>query len=1195
MLAVLQSGGAPAAPGRRLQPVRRPAPARSPVRPSRVQAPISALAAGAPVFLPNFRVSPGASRAAVADNGATEFGDYNGLAFQGGKFYPAWADNSVTLAGNPDLPASRTLEIAAAAVTVDGDGAEPGAVANVSALTDSQWGPSVAINPADPANVVIVANAEAGGILKSYTLDGGTNWVTSVIADGTDSLDEAAADPSVAFDSYGNCFLAYMTDSNGGFFTCGLALSTDGGASFARRNPVGSADLDQPTVTTGPGPNGNSSVWVVYYDYTAANEFGGIATAGAPVTGLGTIGTFTRQTAPESWFGISPDIAIGPNGQVMVAFQEADAPEGPSPIVAHVDPNGLGTGGFGEGVSVGSTGVGWLDTIPASTGRKIGVEVGLAWDRSGGPANGRAYLIYTEEQSAESNDTSIRLRYSDNTGGTWTAPIRLDDDAGTRSQFMPRIAVDQTTGNVAACWYDCRADAGGASGTDTDGVANTEVELWATVYLVPVPQTIQFTAASYTVAENVGAAGFPVTRSGSTTAPASATYTATIGTADAGDFTAVSGTVAFGVGESAAVIQVPILPDTLLEPGETFTLTLTGPTGGATLGSPASANVTIADDPVPTTPTGLAAAPTAANTIRLTWTDNCSNEDGFEVWRRVGAGAFQPVWITGAGATEAFDATVTPDNVYTYRLRAVLGELASGFSNDASASVNVVSLSSATYSVSEAAGTVNVTVTRQGDTAGAASVSIGATPGTATTPADFSMGSTTLEFMAGEVSKPVAVGIVADTLLEGPEAFTVTLSNSSAGLFIGLGAATVTIGDDTAIVAPGTLTATAVSPTSIRLDWQDRSTNEEHFVVERRLTGGSFAPLDTAPAGVSTYTDTALTAGTRYEYRVRAVNQALASDYSGIAGATITTIQFSTAGAVTVEGNVVTITVTRTGDTTIPASASFATADGSATSPSDYTTNSGTIDFAAGDVSEQVTIPTQTDVALEGTEQFQVILTSPTGTGVVLGTQSTFTVTLSDEVVLLPPTGLTAQVGGPASITLSWTPAGAFATEFAVERRAGTAGAFVPLGATATGATTYRDDTAAVGITYAYRVRSTSGGGQSDPSQEASATIAAGAKATITPKKLNFATVKLTGPVKKKSFKIKNTGKVPLYGTVGAPTGPYRLAAGGGSFTLLPKKSLTVTVELVPVATGTATGGVLVTTSAARTLSVTVGLTGKVR
>ena len=45
------------------------------------------------------------------------------------------------------------------------------------------------------------------------------------------------------------------------------------------------------------------------------------------------------------------------------------------------------------------------------------------------------YLLYTSEEPQESNNTDIQVRHSDDQGDTWSAPVKVNDDAGTNSQF----------------------------------------------------------------------------------------------------------------------------------------------------------------------------------------------------------------------------------------------------------------------------------------------------------------------------------------------------------------------------------------------------------------------------------------------------------------------------------------------------------------------------------------------------------------------------------------------------------------------------------------------------------------------------------------------------------------------------------------------------------------------------------------
>jgi hypothetical protein len=109
---------------------------------------------------------------------------------------------------------------------------------------------------------------------------------------------------------------------------------------------------------------------------------------------------------------------------------------------------------------------------------------------------------------------------------------------------------------------------------------------------------VRFTASSYSVDEAAGQATVTVTRSGgSLGGPVTVDYTTGDGTATAGsDYTATSGTLTFGPGEATKSFTVPVANDSTHEDGETFQVTLSNVTGGASMGTPSGAAVTIADD-----------------------------------------------------------------------------------------------------------------------------------------------------------------------------------------------------------------------------------------------------------------------------------------------------------------------------------------------------------------------------------------------------------------------------------------------------------------------------------------------------------------------------------------------------------------------------------------------------------------------
>src|SRR5262249_42971223 len=83
------------------------------------------------------------------------------------------------------------------------------------------------------------------------------------------------------------------------------------------------------------------------------------------------------------------------------------------------------------------------------------------------------------------------------------------------------------------------------------------------------------------------------------TGAVSVQYATSDGTATAGsDYTATSGTLTFADDETSKTFTIPIIDDNLVENNEAINLTLSNPTGGAALGSPATATVTIVESDV---------------------------------------------------------------------------------------------------------------------------------------------------------------------------------------------------------------------------------------------------------------------------------------------------------------------------------------------------------------------------------------------------------------------------------------------------------------------------------------------------------------------------------------------------------------------------------------------------------------------
>jgi CSLREA domain-containing protein len=124
----------------------------------------------------------------------------------------------------------------------------------------------------------------------------------------------------------------------------------------------------------------------------------------------------------------------------------------------------------------------------------------------------------------------------------------------------------------------------------------------AVVTIFETPGQFQFSASDYRVVENN--AGFTVTVTlawpsvpNSFPSPLTVDYTVHDGTAHAGDdYSAISGTLTFIPFETRKTITIPILNDSLVEDDETILLTLSNPTGGASLGVRSAATLSILDE-----------------------------------------------------------------------------------------------------------------------------------------------------------------------------------------------------------------------------------------------------------------------------------------------------------------------------------------------------------------------------------------------------------------------------------------------------------------------------------------------------------------------------------------------------------------------------------------------------------------------
>lgn len=465
--------------------------------------------------------------------------------------------------------------------------------------------------------------------------------------------------------------------------------------------------------------------------------------------------------------------------------------------------------------------------------------------------------------------------------------------------------------------------------------------------------SLQFASSTFSGGEASGqrTITISVTRLNGSSGVVSVPYTITAGTATAGsDYTANNGTLSWNSGDTAnKTFAITVVDDSTYETNETLTVALGTPTGGATLGSPSSATVTITSDENPppgslqlssSSYSGGEAAGQRTITITVTRTGGSYNPAvvGYTVSPGTAtAGSDYTAsngtleWADGDANSKSFTITVLDDGIIENNetLTVTLGSAGGASSGSpSSATVTIVSddapgtiqFSASSYSGSETPGqqTITITATRTGGRATSTNSSLIITSGSAQENSDFIVSSPTRRFDwadGDDAPKTETITVTNDSQYEPNETFTVSLGTPFGGL--------VTLG------TPNSATVTIVS--------------------------------DDNPSAGSV--------------------QFSSATYSG--------------GEASGTQNI-TISVTRTGGSDGAGSVPYTITGGTATPGSDYTASNGTLSWGAGDAStKSFTITVVDDSVFEPNETLTVSLGTPTW--VSLGNQTSATVTIADN------------------------------------------------------------------------------------------------------------------------------------------------------------------------------------------------------
>lgn len=404
-----------------------------------------------------------------------------------------------------------------------------------------------------------------------------------------------------------------------------------------------------------------------------------------------------------------------------------------------------------------------------------------------------------------------------------------------------------------------------------------------------------------------------------------------------------------------------------------------------------------------------------------------------------------------------------------------------------------VSISDVSLTEGDAATTpATFTVTRSGDSTGKTSVQYATANESAIAGTDFvGIDPTTLSFAAGETTKTVTVAVNGDTVAEGDETFAVRLSSASgATISDDSGLATVFDDDTPPGLAVNDVTAVegssgtpAATFTITRAGNVGATSSVRYATVAGTASATSdFAPVSatmdfaagerTKAVTVNLNGDTRAEPDETFSLRLSSPISATIADDTGV-GTILNddnppslSVNDVSVTEGTLVGGTATFTITRSGDATGSSSVQYATAEGTATAGTDFTSVLPAVaSFAAGETAKTVTVAIVGDLANEPNETVLLNLSSPNG-ATIADAQGVATI-VDDDLLLglletpgpatfIAVTDATVVEGNSGTANASFTVVrtglltGTSSVQYATAEGTGTAGSdFVGVAATA--------------------------------------------------------------------------------------------------------------------------------------------------
>ena len=440
-------------------------------------------------------------------------------------------------------------------------------------------------------------------------------------------------------------------------------------------------------------------------------------------------------------------------------------------------------------------------------------------------------------------------------------------------------------------------------------------------------------------------------------------------------------------------------------------------------------------------PLNLAAAGETAQ-IRLNWTANglAKGHDRYKVYRSTSAsGPFALLAETVLPGTSYVDTTATPGTAYWYRVATYTGLIESAQSAAVSATAQT-SISVNDASIAEGnSGTTNLvfTLTLSRASSQSVSVKVSTNNSSATAPADYEAKAlTTVTFAPGTTTQNVVVPVVSDTVSEVNETFALNLSEATNATLARMTATGTIVNDDTPSVSIvptvqmpergyineyGQVSGVARFVVSLSGP-SDRTVIVNYVVAGITATANHDYPTQDIPVGITfgPGTTSATISIRIYDDSMDEEDETFRVTLSNPQNATLGNLQSvctivdddDTTTSLSISNNVF-VTEGNTGTTNLvftlnlsqitgrDVRVNYATANGTASEPGDYTRTAGTVTIAKGQASGTITIPIVGDTVAELNETFTLNFSNVVG-AYLQNTSATATIT-NDDTGTPPP------------------------------------------------------------------------------------------------------------------------------------------------------------------------------------------------